>query len=184
MGFFSLWLASSGNGADLGCGCDLPNDDEHRDLIRAFVRTIAARFGDRCEKGKTPFNEDLIDIDTSVFNASRGSRTVYGTMKGKGDDLREDQGPDCPARPHRLSRFIQAPADVDDVPVETIRGVVSDCRSTNPVTVEMPGGDDGRVSRYPPTSVSQVGVTKIRPEAPCNRSRRNGSRRSWSSTPA
>jgi hypothetical protein len=144
MGCCSPWLASSGNGVHLGCGCDLPNDDEHRDLIREFVRAIAARFGDRCEKGKTPFNEDLIDIDTGVFNASRLC-TVYGTMKRKGDDLREDQGPDCPARPHRLTRIIQAPAVLDDVPEELIRRVVSECRSTNPVTVEMPGGDVGRV---------------------------------------
>jgi hypothetical protein len=75
--------AMSGNGYHLLYKTDLPNDRESAELIRKFLTALSVHFDD-----------EVIKIDTSVYNASRICK-VYGTVAKKGDDT--------PERPHRRS---------------------------------------------------------------------------------
>lgn len=73
----------SANGGHLLYRLDLPNDDEATRLLASVLRALADRFGD-----------DLVEVDTSVFNASRITK-LYGTIAKKGTATE--------ARPYRRS---------------------------------------------------------------------------------
>jgi hypothetical protein len=80
-------LGDSGNGAHLLYAVDLPaNDDGY---VQRCLAALAKRFDD-----------DRVVIDQAVFNPARIWR-LYGTLAAKGDSI--------PARPHRMSRIIDAP---------------------------------------------------------------------------
>ena len=83
--------ADSGNGAHLLYRVDLPTDDGG--VIQHVLQDLSKRFSD-----------DKVSIDTSVFNASRIWK-LYGTPACKGDSTTE--------RPHRLSRIINAPRELN-----------------------------------------------------------------------
>jgi hypothetical protein len=85
-GFPQPLFASSGNGAHVVFPCDWPNDDATRDAIKAFLGSLRATF-----------STGQVDIDTSVFNASRIWR-LYGTVAKKGEHTLE--------RPHRVSKLL------------------------------------------------------------------------------
>jgi hypothetical protein len=85
-----LWIgqlvipACSGNGGHLIYRLpDLENNDENVGVLRQALKALAHMF-----------NDDDVDIDTSVFNPARIWK-VYGTTARKGDHV--------PARPHRKS---------------------------------------------------------------------------------
>jgi hypothetical protein len=81
-------LIDSGNGGHARYMLEtLPNDQASTDLVRAVLKTVAAKF-----------NTDQVSIDTSVFTASRIIR-VPGTPARKGEDT--------PDRPHRVSRILR-----------------------------------------------------------------------------
>jgi hypothetical protein len=67
-------MAESGNGLHLLYPVDLPNDDASRDLLKAVLKTLAARF-----------DNDAVSVDQSVFNAGRITK-LYGTVANKGDN--------------------------------------------------------------------------------------------------
>ncbi len=78
--------AISGNGAHLLYHlADWPNDPDSTKQAQRLLRTIAQRF-----------TTETVDVDVTVFNASRISK-VYGTTPKKGD-----QSPDRPWRPARI----------------------------------------------------------------------------------
>ena len=87
---FNQWVAAcSGNGAHVVFRLDPPdyrNTPETVKLIRGALGALQAEFGN-----------DVVDVDTSVFNPSRIWK-LYGTTARKGDDT--------PDRPHRKS-YIQ-----------------------------------------------------------------------------
>lgn len=93
-------LADSGNGYHLLYRVDLPNDDASRDLIRRLLEALAGRF-----------NTPGIEVDTTVFNASRICK-LYGTLARKGESTDE--------RPHRASRILDVPEDLSVVSRELI----------------------------------------------------------------
>ena len=88
-------LCDSGNGYHLIYRIELPNDLESRDLVRACLEALAAQAPDR------------VDVDRSVFNASRIT-TLYGTTKRKGEAT--------PERPHRRSAILNVPESFEIVP--------------------------------------------------------------------
>ena len=92
-------VADSGNGAHLLYRVDLPNDDTARDLIKRVLEAVAAQF-----------NNEVVQIDRTTFNAARISK-LYGTLAAKGSWTAE--------RPYRLARILEAPATRDDVKVVT-----------------------------------------------------------------
>jgi hypothetical protein len=93
MGFARPIICDSANGYHLLYAIDLPNDEVHRVMLRALLYAIDERLGIAGAK-----------IDKSVFNASRIAR-LYGTLARKGDDT--------PERPHRRSRILSSPPDVE-----------------------------------------------------------------------
>lgn len=82
--------ADSGNGAHLMYRVDLPAEDAG--LLERCLHAIANRF-----------DNDLVKVDQTVFNASRIWK-LYGTMACKGDNTKE--------RPHRLAKLVDVPRDI------------------------------------------------------------------------
>jgi len=89
-------LADSGNGAHLLWLVDLPNDDASTELVKAFLKAVAARF-----------NDAAVKVDETVYNAARIIK-AYGTVACKGDSTS--------TRPHRLSRLLDVPNVLLPVP--------------------------------------------------------------------
>ena len=88
-GFYSPVMAMSGNGVHLLYRVQMANTPAVQELVKDFLKALDMMFGD-----------DRIDVDTSVFNASRIAKMI-GTRSNKGFDSEE--------RPQRLSYFIDIP---------------------------------------------------------------------------
>jgi len=104
-GFPLSLLADSGNGGHNLLRIDLPNDDEAADLVKRFLESLAVRFDDA-----------VVAVDTSVWNASRICK-LYGTMVRKGGNH--------PSRPWRRSTILDGPDKLEVVPVELLRKIAS-----------------------------------------------------------
>jgi AAA domain len=121
-------LADSGNGGHLLYAVDLPNDDAATALVKAVLTALATRF-----------DNAVVKIDQAVFNAARIVK-CYGTVAGKGDDI--------PERPHRLSRIIDAPAQVEAVSRELLEELVTRwLEAQMPQAISTPESSDSR-SRF------------------------------------
>lgn len=83
-------VGMSGNGYHLLYRVDLPNDERTTTAVKRVLHVLA-----------TLFDNDDVQIDTSVFNASRISK-VYGTIARKGDDTKE--------RPYRRAMLVKGGA--------------------------------------------------------------------------
>jgi hypothetical protein len=98
-------LADSGNGAHLLYRVDLPNDDQSRELVKRCLEVLSAQFGD-----------DLAEVDTANFNASRIWK-LYGTMSRKGDHT--------DTRPHRRSAVRSVPKELHPVSTDLLTRLAS-----------------------------------------------------------
>lgn len=114
-GFPEPLFASSGNGAHIVFPIDWPNDDATRDGIKSFLGSLRATFA-----------TGQVDIDTSVFNASRIWR-LYGTVAKKGEHSLE--------RPHRVSKILGDCGRDELLDFETITAFTGRNRSTDASTV-------------------------------------------------
>ena len=94
-------LADSGNGAHLLYRVDLPNDDASRDMVKRCLEVLDLLFSD-----------PACCIDTANFNAARIWK-LYGTTSRKGDHTLD--------RPHRVSRVLSAPEELQRVSLELLR---------------------------------------------------------------
>lgn len=90
----------SGNGAHLLYRIGLPNDDESRKTIGAFLKGLSVQFGQPNQ------------IDSAVHDARRISK-LPGTWARKGPNSRE--------RPHRMARIISHLEDAAPVSLDQIR---------------------------------------------------------------
>lgn len=102
-GFSRPVVADSANGYHLYYKVRLANTTAVTELVKNFLNVIEMLFGD-----------ETVDIDTSVFNASRIAK-VIGTQSNKGSDTVE--------RPQRMSGFIQIPDAFCETDVAYIRKV-------------------------------------------------------------
>jgi predicted P-loop ATPase len=93
----------SGNGANLLYRIELPNDEPSRVLVERVLAALAQKFTDA-----------QTEIDTAVGNAARIWK-IYGTMACKGDS--------SPERPHRVSRLLEIPAEIQTVTQEQLESV-------------------------------------------------------------
>lgn len=93
--------ADSGNGAHLMYRIDAPNDAETTELIKGVLEALGRRFDD-----------PVVKVDTTVFNASRIWK-VYGTMACKGDDL--------PEQPHRRAALLDIPPELEICTLDGLR---------------------------------------------------------------
>lgn len=103
--------ADSGNGYHLLYRIDLPTNDNG--LVQQCLVTLANEFED-----------DSISIDQRVFNPARIWK-LYGTMACKGDNT--------PSRPHRMSKIIKAPDNIDIVDVRLLEDLAA--LSKKPTTI-------------------------------------------------
>lgn len=104
-GFPSPVVANSGNGVHCLWAIDTNNDNESRDLIKAFLNALSDKF-----------SNERIEVDRGMYNASRICK-LYGTMATKGEDTAE--------RPHRMSKIIDRPETIEIVSVEQIQAVTA-----------------------------------------------------------
>ena len=112
MGWPEPVFADSGNGAHLLYRIDLPNDDQSRDLVKRGLEVLSALFDD-----------DRTTVDTANHNAARIWK-LYGTMSRKGDNTTD--------RPHRRSRIISVPEEVEVVGREVLEGLAAALPETSP----------------------------------------------------
>lgn len=110
MGWPDPIVGESGNGMHLLYPLELPNDTASRDLVKAALQGLAARF-----------NDAMVSIDVAVFNAGRITK-LYGTVANKGDHT--------DAAPWRLSRLISTPKRGASVTVAQLQEVAQ-LRSDN-----------------------------------------------------
>jgi len=106
-----VW-GDSGNGGHLLYRIDLPNDQESADLVKSILLAASQRW-----------TTDGVDVDRSVFNASRISK-VYGSVARKGDSTQ--------SRPHRISRILSLPEQLQPVSVELLKAFASEARTEPP----------------------------------------------------
>jgi hypothetical protein len=88
-------VGDSGNGYHLLYRTELPNNQESADLVKSVLEALAFKFSD-----------SEVELDTSVHNAGRIWK-LYGTTARKGDDL--------PERPHRPSKLLKIPEELEVV---------------------------------------------------------------------
>lgn len=88
-GFNEPLITKSGNGWHLYLKCDMPNDDEHNELIKRFLQSLSKMFSDA-----------NVEIDEKVFNAARIDKLI-GTWAKKGADSTD--------RPWRISEIVKIP---------------------------------------------------------------------------
>ncbi len=97
MGWPDPVYGDSGNGAHLLYRIELENTPESRDLVKGCLESLS-----------TLFSDQLCHVDTANFNAARIWK-LYGTISRKGDNTTD--------RPHRSSRMITTPENIEHVPI-------------------------------------------------------------------
>lgn len=90
-GFSDPVVADSANGYHLYYKVGLANTQDNTELVKRFLQALDMIFSD-----------DKVDVDTSVFNASRIAK-VIGTSSNKGTNTED--------RPQRMSRFVSVPEE-------------------------------------------------------------------------
>jgi hypothetical protein len=93
-------VGDSGNGAHLLYSVDLPNDRENLELVTGVLEALSFKF-----------SEGTASVDTTTANAARIWK-LYGTTARKGDDTEE--------RPHRASKLLKAPGEIQIVSGELL----------------------------------------------------------------
>ncbi len=99
-GFPEPVTGDSGNGAHLLYRIDLPNNEPSTKLVKSVLGTLDLLFSDT-----------TVSVDTANYNAGRIWK-LYGTVAKKGDHI--------PERPHRRSRIISVPDQLDVVSAELL----------------------------------------------------------------
>lgn len=92
-GFSEPVVGISGNGMHLLYRVCLFATKENQELVKNCLKALAFLF-----------NDEDVDIDTSVFNPARISK-LFGTMAQKGSSTAD--------RPHRLSQIIRVPDEIE-----------------------------------------------------------------------
>ena len=110
----------SGNGYHLRYRIRLPNNSESTQLVKDCLNAPAAKFDDA-----------VVKVDTSVFNASRIAK-AYGSLAAKGDSTDE--------RPHRYTSLMRSDyGAATEVPVELLQALAAETPKKEQVKKESPG---------------------------------------------
>lgn len=110
LGFPDPVMACSGNGIHLLYGIYLKNNEDNKQLVERCLKALAFMF-----------NDDQVEVDTSVFNPARISK-LYGTLAQKGRNTQE--------RPHRMSRIISTPNTIDYAKPELLEQLAAELPET------------------------------------------------------
>ena len=93
LGFPQPIICDSGNGYHLIYNVEFDNDPSNVDLIKRFLAALDFQF-----------SNEQAEVDRTTYNPSRIVK-LYGTLACKGDDLEE--------RPHRWSKIIEFPKNLE-----------------------------------------------------------------------
>ena len=91
-GFNEPIITQSGNGWHCYLPCNMPNDDEHTELVKRFLQSLSKLFSD-----------GDVEIDEKVFNPARIDKLI-GTWAKKGANSKE--------RPWRIAKIVKVPQDL------------------------------------------------------------------------
>jgi len=91
-GFKEPIITKSGNGWHVYLPCDMPNDEEHNELVKRFLQSLSKMFSDA-----------NVEIDEKVFNPARIDKLI-GTWAKKGSDT--------PDRKWRIAEIVKVPSDL------------------------------------------------------------------------
>ena len=101
LGFPEPVKAMSGNGYHLLYRLDVLNDEDGRALVKRCLDNLSVMF-----------DNDHVKIDTTNSNPSRICK-LHGTLAQKGKSTAK--------RPHRMSRLLHVPDNVEITPIETLQ---------------------------------------------------------------
>lgn len=104
VGFATPIVADSSNGYHLLYKVAMNNTPENTDLVKKFLNALSIMF-----------STDEVEVDTSVFNASRICK-LYGTSSRKGSNTTD--------RPQRESRIFKLPSEIKATSVSLFKKVV------------------------------------------------------------
>ena len=104
-GWYEPVICDSGNGASLLYKIDMENNKEALDSVKNVLNAMDYFFSD-----------EKIQIDQAVFNAARIVK-LYGTKAKKGDSTGD--------RPHRDSKILEIPGDIQVISPEHIQAFIS-----------------------------------------------------------
>jgi hypothetical protein len=124
-------VAFSGNGYHLLFRVDEPNNDETTQLFKQCLKAIAEEFG-----------TEEVGIDTSVFNASRITKS-YGSLAAKGVDT--------PERPHRYSKIKRTPPKLHTVSRAQLEGLANTASRS-----KSPGAKTGNPVQATPLAAQKI----------------------------
>lgn len=105
VGFSNPIVADSSNGYHLLYKVMMNNNPEKNELIKKFLSTLSIMF-----------STEEVEVDTTVFNASRICK-LYGTTSRKGSNTKE--------RPQRESKILRIPKEIKVTPIVLFEKVVA-----------------------------------------------------------
>lgn len=120
MGFTEPVRAMSGNGIHLLYKISLPNTKENVGIIERCLKVLADMF-----------STDKVKIDTTNSNPSRICK-LHGTMAQKGRSTQK--------RPHRMSRILSVPDEIQQTQEEILRRLAAELPSDEPKADRRPTG--------------------------------------------
>lgn len=91
-GFKEPIITTSGNGWHEYLTCDMPNDDEHNELVKNFLKSLGNMFSD-----------EHVEIDEKVYNPARIDKMI-GSWAKKGCDTQD--------RKWRMAKIVKIPQDL------------------------------------------------------------------------
>jgi hypothetical protein len=107
-------FADSGNGGHLLYRLPTLELKRAGDLVKRCLQALATRFSD-----------SIVKVDESTANAARICK-LYGTLARKGDSI--------PDRPHRRSKIVDDPENLQSVPVEALETLAAEVQTAPPPT--------------------------------------------------
>ena len=139
-GFKEPIITVSGNGYHCYVPCDMPNDDEHNELIKKFLQSLSNIFGG-----------DDVEVDEKVFNPARIDKLI-GTWAKKGADSKE--------RPWRISKILKVPSDLTPNDDECFKKIADLLPKEEPKVAHnrRPNYQGGGVPFYLPTWLREHGL--------------------------
>ena len=105
-GFGEPVTALSGNGYHLLYKVNFENTPENAQLVKDFLETLSRLYSD-----------NMVEIDTSVFNPARICK-LYGTIAAKGTPTAE--------RPHRQAKILTVPAELSETSRDLLQSFVNE----------------------------------------------------------
>lgn len=120
MGFAEPVRAMSGNGIHLLYRISLPNTKENVGIIERCLKVLADMF-----------STDKVKIDTTNSNPSRICK-LHGTMAQKGRSTQK--------RPHRMSRILSVPDEIQQTQEEILRRLAAELPDDEPKADRRPAG--------------------------------------------